>query len=126
MSDRSSPRRASALDDGPPRRQAARHQQSVTLRIGALPSANARIMPALMREFATAHPDVRVTALEGSDPEVLDWVRTGAVDVAVVAEPAEDLLTAPLATDELLAVLPLDHPRAAQGSIPIADLSQGP
>jgi len=64
MSDRSSPRRASALDDGPPRRQAARHQQSVTLRIGVLPSANVRIMPALMREFAAAHPDVRVTALK--------------------------------------------------------------
>jgi DNA-binding transcriptional LysR family regulator len=105
---------------------AAADRQSVTLRIGVLPSANARVMPALLREFATAHPEVRVTALEGSDPEVLDWVRTGAVDVAVVAEPADDLLTAPLATDDLLAVLPVDHPRAAQGSIPIADLSHEP
>lgn len=105
---------------------AAADQQSVTLRIGVLPSANARIMPALLREFATAYPDVRVTALEGSDPEVLDWVRTGAVDVAVVAEPADDLLTAPLATDDLLAVLPVDHPRAAQDAIPIAALAHEP
>jgi DNA-binding transcriptional LysR family regulator len=104
----------------------AADQQSVTLRIGVLPSANARIMPALLREFATAYPDVRVTALEGSDPEVLDWVRTGAVDVAVVAEPAEELLTAPLATDDLLAVLPVDHPRAGQDAIPIADLAHEP
>jgi DNA-binding transcriptional LysR family regulator len=104
----------------------AADEQSVTLRIGVLPSANARIMPALLREFATAYPDVRVTALEGSDPEVLDWVRTGAVDVAVVAEPAEELLTAPLATDDLLAVLPVDHPRAGQDAIPIADLAHEP
>jgi DNA-binding transcriptional LysR family regulator len=105
---------------------AAADQQSVTLRIGVLPSANARVMPALLREFAAAYPDVRVTVLEGSDPEVLDWVRTGAVDVAVVAEPAEELLTAPLATDELLAVLPLDHARAEQDAIPIAALAQEP
>jgi DNA-binding transcriptional LysR family regulator len=105
---------------------AAADQQSVTLRIGVLPSANARLMPALLREFAMAHPDVRVTALEGSDPEVLDWLRTGAVDVAVVTEPAGDLLTAPLATDDLLAVLPVDHPRAGQGSVPIAELGHEP
>ena len=110
----------------------------MTLRIGVLPSANARLMPALLREFAAAHPDVRVTVLEGSDPEVLDWLRTGAVDVAVVAEPAEGapaaafdlaaegLLTAPLAADDLLAVVPIDHPLAARHAVPIAALGQEP
>jgi DNA-binding transcriptional LysR family regulator len=91
-----------------------------------LPSANARIMPALLREFATAHPEVRVTVLEGSDPEVLDWLRTGAVDVAVVAEAGDDLLTAPLATDDLLAVLPVGHPLAARGAVAIAELGSEP
>jgi DNA-binding transcriptional LysR family regulator len=105
---------------------AAAEQHAVTLRIGVLPSANARLMPALLREFGADHPDVRVTLLEGSDPEVLDWLRTGAVDVAVVAEPAEDLLTAPLAADDLLAVLPAGHPRAAQSSIAVAALADEP
>jgi DNA-binding transcriptional LysR family regulator len=105
---------------------AAADQKAVTLRVGVLPSANARLMPPLLRAFATAHPEVRVTVLEGSDPEVLDWLQTGAVDVAVVAQAGDDLVTAPLAVDELLAVLPLDHPLAARGAVPIADLGHEP
>jgi DNA-binding transcriptional LysR family regulator len=105
---------------------AAAEQHATTLRIGVLPSANARLMPALLREFGAAHPDVRVRVLEGSDPEVLDWLRTGAVDVAVVAEPFDDLLAVPLAVDDLLAVLPIDHALAAQEAVAIADLAREP
>jgi DNA-binding transcriptional LysR family regulator len=105
---------------------AAAEQHSTTLRIGTLSSVNARIMPSLLGAFAAAHPEVRVRVLEGSDPEVLDWLRTGAVDVAVVAEAHDDLLTSPLATDELLAVLPIDHPLADRGSVPIAELAREP
>jgi DNA-binding transcriptional LysR family regulator len=105
---------------------AAAEQHATTLRIGVLSSVNARIVPSLLREFAAAHPDVRVRVLEGSDPEVLDWLRTGAVDVGVVAEPFDDLLTAPLASDELLAVLSVDHPLAALGAVPIAALGHEP
>lgn len=105
---------------------AAAEQQSTTLRIGVLPSANARLMPSLLREFGAAHPDVRVRVLEGSDPEVLDWLRTGAVDVAVVAESFDDLLATPLAVDDLLAVLPIDHPLAAREAITIAELAREP
>ena len=105
---------------------AAAEQHSTTLRIGTLSSVNARIMPALLSRFAAAHPEVRVRVLEGSDPEVLDWLRTGAVDVGVVAEEHDDLLTSPLASDELLAVLPIDHPLADGGSVPIAELAREP
>lgn len=105
---------------------AAAEQHATSLRVGVLPSANARLMPSLLRAFSGAHPDVRVRLLEGSDPEVLDWLRTGAVDVAVVAEPFDDLLAAPLAVDELLAVVPVDHPLATHGSVAIADLGHEP
>lgn len=105
---------------------AAAEQHATTLRIGVLSSVNARIMPSLLREFAAAHPDVRVRVLEGSDPEVLDWLRTGAVDVCAVAEPFDDLLTSPLSSDELLAVVPVDHPLASRGAVPIAELGQEP
>jgi len=105
---------------------AAADQKAVTLRVGVLPSANARLMPPLLRAYADAHPDVRVTVLEGSDPEVLDWLRTGAVDVAVVAQAEGDLEVAPLAIDELLAVLPVEHPLASRGAVAIAELGNEP
>ena len=105
---------------------AAAETQALPLRIGGLASTNARVMPQLLHEFAAAHPDVRVTLLEGSDSEVLDWLRTGAVDVAAVAEAPDDLLAAPLAVDELLAVVPVDHPLAARGSVPLSELGHEP
>jgi DNA-binding transcriptional LysR family regulator len=83
-------------------------------------------MPQLLRAFAAAHPDVRVTLLEGSDSEVLDWLRTGAVDLAIVATPQEDLLAAPLAGDDLLVVLAVDHPLAAREALAIGELEHEP
>jgi DNA-binding transcriptional LysR family regulator len=105
---------------------AAADQDATTLRIGGLTSTNARVMPHLLRAFAAAHPDVRVTLLEGSDSEVLDWLRTGAVDLAIVATEEDDLLAAPLAGDDLLAVVAVDHPLAGREAVAIADLEHEP
>jgi DNA-binding transcriptional LysR family regulator len=105
---------------------AAAETQAHTLRIGGLTSTNARVMPQLLRAFADAHPDVRVTLLEGSDAEVLDWLRTGAVDLAIVATVEDDLLTAPLAADDLLVVLGVDHPLAGREAVAIRDLAHEP
>ena len=103
---------------------AAAETQALPLRIGGLASANARVMPQLLREFAAAHPDVRVTLLEARSQVLTGCGR--AVDVAAVAEAPDDLLAAPLAVDELLAVVPVDHPLAARGSVPLADLGHEP
>ncbi|MFF4623016.1 LysR family transcriptional regulator [Nonomuraea jabiensis] len=110
---------------------AARGADTGSLRVGVIPSANARLLPRILRVFGEAHPRVRLTVIEGSDGEVLDWLRTGAADVGTltagaVAADVAGLVTRPLATDRMLAVLPSGHALAERASVPVAELARHP
>jgi DNA-binding transcriptional LysR family regulator len=69
---------------------------------------------------------VTLGVLEGSDAEVLEWLQTGAVDVATVTCDAPGVATTPLARDRFQAVVPAAHRRATDGAIALADLAQDP
>ncbi|MCF6468613.1 LysR family transcriptional regulator [Nonomuraea sp. MG754425] len=109
---------------------AARGQDGGALRVGVIPSANARLLPPILRAFGRAHPQVRLTVIEGSDGEVLEWLRTGAADVATLTDAAAgvspELVTEPLARDRLLAVLPTGHDLSAGPAVPVAELARHP
>ncbi|MFI6738805.1 LysR substrate-binding domain-containing protein [Nonomuraea sp. NPDC050451] len=110
---------------------AARGADTGSLRVGVIPSANARLLPRILRAFGEAHPRVRLIVIEGSDGEVLDWLRTGAADVGTisagaVAADVAGLVTHPLATDRMLAVLPTGHALATRASVPVAELARHP
>jgi DNA-binding transcriptional LysR family regulator len=105
---------------------AARGETGGRLRVGVIPSANARLLPRILRAFEAAHERVRLTVIEGSDAEVAEWLRTGAVDVGTVTAEAPDLVTVPLARDRLLAVLPAGHPLGVRAATTIAELSRYP
>jgi DNA-binding transcriptional LysR family regulator len=105
---------------------AARGNADGRLRLGVIPSVNARLMPRLLRAFRATHDRVHLTVLEGSDDEVLEWVKTGAVDVATVTSTAGDLATTTLACDRMLALLPAAHPLAARTVVAVRDLAREP
>jgi DNA-binding transcriptional LysR family regulator len=64
---------------------AAREHECGSLRVGVIPSANVRLLPPILRRFREAHPQVRLTVMEGSDDEVVEWLETGAADIATVS-----------------------------------------
>lgn len=105
---------------------AARGRERGSLRVGAIPSANARVLPPLLRAFGRAHPQVRLTVMEGSDDEVVDWLRTGAADVGTVTRVAPGLATRPLATDRMLAILPTGHELSGRDGVPMTALARCP
>ncbi len=105
---------------------AARGRAEGHLRVGVIPSVNARLMPSILRAFAATYDRVRLTVLEGSDGEVLEWLRTGAVDVATVTSDVADLATTPLASDRMVAILPAAHPLTVQASVTLDDLARHP
>lgn len=96
------------------------------LRIGSFPSAASRILPALMGAFNERYPGVEVTLTEGTDQEVLGYVRSRAVDVGFVTLPAGGLEIVPVAEDELLAVLPGWHPLGDAETVSIERLAAEP
>ncbi|TDD38785.1 LysR family transcriptional regulator [Nonomuraea terrae] len=105
---------------------AARGDDAGSLRVGVIPSANARLLPPILRAYGQAHPRVRLTVIEGSDDEVLEWLVTGAVDVATVTATGPGLTTFPLARDRLLAVLPSGHGLGAGPEVAVTDLARQP
>lgn len=96
------------------------------LRLGVIPSVNTRLLPNILSSFSATSKAVEISVLEGSDAEVLEWLRTGAVDVATVTTEAHDLTTTLLARDCWMAVLPEDHRLTTRSSISIDELAREP
>jgi DNA-binding transcriptional LysR family regulator len=83
------------------------------LRVGTYQSVGARLLPSVMREFASAWPQVEVRLEESADDgELMRMVEFGVVDLTFMSFPVAD---GPFATTELLRdpyvlVVPRDSP----------------
>lgn len=67
--------------------------QAATLRVGALPSVSARILPKAVQDFASAAPDVVTRIVTGPNGHLLSLLRTGDVDFVIgrMADPTDML-----------------------------------
>ncbi|WP_052852800.1 LysR family transcriptional regulator [Streptomyces avicenniae] len=98
-----------------------------TVRLAAAPTAAHRLVPGLLRHWKAGLPGLDVRLFEGTDAELADWLRTGAVDAAVLIDPGQRHPEAvELARDDFRAVLRRDHPLAAEPVIRLPDLLDDP
>ena len=77
-------------------------------------------LPAVIRAFQQDYPQIKIKLMEGIRQEVSKWLEDKAVDIGFLSyqEPMPyDWI--PLAEDELLAVLPKDHPLAEAEAYPL-------
>ncbi|MFI9103379.1 LysR family transcriptional regulator [Streptomyces fildesensis] len=99
-----------------------------TLRVGAFATANISLLPAALRAFQRARPDIEVIAVEGRSNALVQALADGALDLAVVSDypsglpTAEGVTTTRLLRDELFVVLPREHPLAAAATVDLSDL----
>lgn len=96
------------------------------LRLASFSSAFTGMLPALAGAFQRRYPGVDLVLLEGADPEVRGWIRAGVADVGLLTLPAEGLETIPLGSDELMVVVPANHPMAACAAVRVDDLAGEP
>jgi DNA-binding transcriptional LysR family regulator len=99
-----------------------------SLVVGFMGSAGRQILPRVVREFRTEHPDVGIEVREIPLPDTNRAVREGLVDVAFI-RPIEDdpgLCVEPLPPDALVAVLPTGHRLANQDALPLSALAGEP
>jgi DNA-binding transcriptional LysR family regulator len=81
--------------------------QTGTLRVASVPSLASAILPPLMSEFSFRYPRIELTMFEGTDPEVVEWVRTHSADVGYATLPVPDVVDAQeLSHDEWVALIP--------------------
>lgn len=95
------------------------------LRISAAPSALAGFLAADLREFALAHPNIELDIREQLSVEVVHAVSTGTADLGFYATPpviSADVASYLYKRDELVVVMPRDHPFASKAELAFADL----
>lgn len=101
------------------------------LRVGAFPTALAALVPRALAAFRRAHPGVSLALAEGRTPALLEHLRSGDADVAVVSAPAGQPLDGGrlnlhhLLDEHLLVAVAAGHP--ATGPISrLADFAADP
>jgi DNA-binding transcriptional LysR family regulator len=86
------------------------------------------VLPALIGQFKAKYPDISISLLIGSSRDVSEWVEHGRVELGVVgAEPdSRTLRSRALMADEMVIVVPADHPWAARKSVTLEDVTREP
>ena len=76
--------------------------------------------------FHQAHPGVSISLAEGGSAELVDRVRCGALDLALIGAagaPPEDLATLPIASERLVAAVPPGHDLAQRSGLRLGELA---
>lgn len=79
--------------------------------------------------FHLAHPGVEISLVEGDSAKLVECVRGGTVDLALIGaagRPPEDLDGRQLLSEAIVAAVPPGHPLAAQDGVTLAELSAYP
>ncbi len=112
-----------ALQEGRQELVEARSASAGRLVLGAAPAVSTYVLPALLEKFNTAHPRVDVAVRTGHSEDVLQMVLREDVQLALVrALRHPDIESVPLYQEEVVLVVPADHPFASRQSVKVADM----
>ncbi|WP_435036437.1 LysR family transcriptional regulator [Pseudomonas neuropathica] len=105
----------------------ARGMKSGTLRIGSFgPTSSIKLLPDILRQYREAHPGIEVHIDEGPDRQVIQWLEERRIDIGFVVLPEERFDTFALIEDQMVALLPVDHPLAVRSALSLKDLCDVP
>lgn len=98
------------------------------LRIGAGGAACQHLLPAVLREFRSRFPKVDLHIRSGHTELTLGRVLAGDIDLGLVTLPlrAPQVRVTEVGRDELVVIVPPDHPWAAKRRVPAAELAGKP
>jgi DNA-binding transcriptional LysR family regulator len=101
--------------------------QKGIIRIGTFSSVSSNWLPDLIRDFKAKYPSVRFELHQGDYTSIAQLIKEGSVDFGFVhpdAQAVSELRTIPLQQDEMLVVVPRNHPLTRQKKIFLRDLVQ--
>jgi LysR family hydrogen peroxide-inducible transcriptional activator len=96
------------------------------LKLGVIYTIGPYLLPALVRQAIERFPQMPLMLQENFTARLLDMLRTGELDAAIMAEPIPDtgLAVAPLYDEPFMIALPAAHALAKRKSIPAEELKQ--
>ena len=100
---------------------------SGTIAIGTFSSVATHWLPNMIARFQEDYPNIDFELLMGNYPEIEQWILQGRADYGFLHLPTRpELKVMELAQDELMAVLPEEHPLARLEKVPVAALAEQP
>ncbi len=100
--------------------------KSGLIRIGTFSSVATHWLPKIIKAFQNDYPDIDYELLLGDHSEIEKWVNDGRVDCAFTKPDISGANVTILERDELLAVLPEEHPLTKYEKIPVYELCRYP
>ncbi len=102
--------------------------ESGRVRVAAIPTIAPYFLPEILRQFSTAYPKATLIVQENTTDVLIKSCTQGEIDLAIVAlpVPAKYLEVEELFTEELLLVLPLNHPLSDKSKIRMSDVEPFP
>lgn len=97
------------------------------IRIGTISSIATHWLPPVIKEFQKDYPNIEYELLSGDYGEIEEWLLTGRVDCGFLLLPASaELEIIPLKRDEMMVIMPQDHPLADCEAFPLKALEEEP
>lgn len=101
--------------------------QSGLIRIGTFSSVATHWLPNIIREFQKSYPNIDYELLLGDYAEIEEWIADGRVDCGFLRLPTRpEFETIFLEQDNLLAILPKNHPLTEYDHVPVSALCSEP
>jgi LysR family hydrogen peroxide-inducible transcriptional activator len=98
--------------------------------VGVIPTIAPYFLPPILATFSRKYPEARVTVAEEITPLLLERLRAGTMDLAIVALPLQarshDFHSFPLMVEKLFAVLPKRHALAKRRAVLLGELQDDP
>ena len=101
--------------------------QSGLIRIATFSSGASLWLPNIIKKFQKAYPNIDYEVMLGDYTEIEQWVMEGRADCGFLPSPVNDALeTIFMERDQMLVVMPKEHPRANDETFPVAALANEP
>jgi LysR family hydrogen peroxide-inducible transcriptional activator len=96
--------------------------------VGVIPTVAPYFLPPVLAAFSKKYSESAVIVVEEITPLLLERLRTGSVDIAILALPVRghEFDSLPLLTEPLFAALPKKHRLARRAAISLRDLRKEP
>src|SRR5487761_2678312 len=96
--------------------------------VGATPSLGATLLPRVLARFHEHHPDITLTVFERHSDDLAEQLESGQLDLALAILPMRRgaLEHTVLAIEELVVMVPADHPLAGEHEVRLEQLRHGP
>ncbi|MBD2866002.1 LysR family transcriptional regulator [Paenibacillus oceani] len=98
-----------------------------TIHIGTFTSVAVHWLPGIIKDFQLDYPNIEFNLVEGDYRQIEEWIQEGKVDCGFLSLPTWDSFEViPLQQDQMLVLLPADHPLSGQPAVKFAQLEKEP